>query len=336
MQIALIGLPLAGKKTLFRLLTGQGVPPTRRPVDIVHGHAPIRDPRVDELAAICKPQKVVYAVNDFVLCPDASTGADTRAWLDAARRCDLICLVLGAYAGSTGQPQRDREALESELLLADMALIETRLTRLEKETRAHRAPPEKAIEERALTRAMEALSNGSRLQDAALSPPEKAAIKSLHLLTCIPLLPAYNVAEDALTAGEPQRVNVSARLEEEISRIDDAAERREYLQAMGIERPGIDRMNAAAYDALGLMSFYTIGPDEVRAWTIRKGSLAPTAGGKVHTDIERGFIRVEVIKYEDFLCAGSEKAARDQGKMQIKGKDYALEDGDICHFLFNV
>ncbi|MDD2320832.1 MAG: DUF933 domain-containing protein, partial [Geobacteraceae bacterium] len=172
-----------------------------------------------------------------------------------------------------------------------------------------------------------------------LGEEDLAAIRSLNLVTLMPILLIRNVDEDRVGTVIAEGENVfliSALIEKEIMGIEDLEERTEYLRALGLESSGLDRLNAAAYDALGLMSFYTMGKDEVRAWTIRKGALAPAAGGKIHSDIERGFIRVEVIKYDDLVAAGTESAAKAQGKAMLKGKDYVMEDGDICHFRFNV
>ena len=341
MKIALLGLPQAGKKTMFTLLTGRDVSPSRRPDEAIEGIAQIRDTRVDVLTQICKPQRKVYAENNFVLCPDVIEGE--RSWLDAARRCDLICLVVRAFdseavyhpAGSV-DPQRDLVALEGELLLADLEIAEKRVGRLEKEKRAGFSSSQQA-EARALEKCMDALESEQRLDALVLDAPERAAIKSLEFVTTLPKLAVYNVSEDAV--ADPRKddaVSVSCLIEQEIMAIDDPEERNEFLAEMGLETSGVDRVNAASYGAQGLLSFYTTGADEVRAWTIREGSLAPVAGGKIHSDIERGFIRVEIIKYDDFVAAGSDKAAKEQGKMRLKGKDYVLENGDICHFLFNV
>jgi len=343
MQVALIGLPQSGKRTLFTLLTGRAIPAGRTAEESVEGVAPINDPRVDRLAEICHPKKKTYAQNRLVLCPDASLKGDDRAWLEAARKCELVCLVVRAFesdrvyhpSGSV-DPGRDRSALESELMLADLERVDTRLTRIGKEKRGH-AGPEQAMEEKALHRAMAAMEEGRRLRDAGLEPHELRAIRSLGLLTLMPQLCVYNVSEsEAARSFGAGTMTVSALIEQEIAAMEDPGERREYLRSMGLDASGLDRLNAAAYDALGLMSFYTIGPDEARAWTIRKGATAPEAGGRIHTDMERGFIRVEVIRYDALLAAGSEAAAREAGRAHAKGRDYVLQDGDVCHFLFNV
>jgi ribosome-binding ATPase len=343
MKIALIGLPQAGKRTLFTLLTGRAVPDGRKPGETIDGVAPVKDPRVDALARIFRPQKTIYAENHFALCPDATAGGSSHEWLTAARRCHLVCLVVRAFeddrvyhpAGRV-DPARDRESLEAELLLADMELVEKRRERLAKEARTGLKPEQKR-EGAVLDKAWDHLEEGRRLADLALAPDERAAVRSLDLVTFLPVLSVYNVAEEGLARDfGPGTVAVSCRIEAEIAAIDEPAERAEFLAALGLDSPGLDRVNAAAYDALGLMSFYTVGEDECRAWTIRKGTLAPEAGGAVHSDIERGFIRAEVIKFDDLVADGSEAEARNRGHLHTRGRDYVVEDGDVLHFLFKV
>jgi GTP-binding protein YchF len=345
MKIALLGLPQSGKKTLFSLMTGREVPEHRNEGDSLEGIAPIRDPRVDVLTEMENPEKTKYAENKIVLCPDMSEGTGKREWLDAARRCDLLCLVVRDFASeSVYHPSgsvdaaRDRRALETELLLADLELIEKRLERIAKEKRSGLTSAQQKEEEVLLT-CREAVENEKRISSLGFGEEDLAAIRSLNLVTLLPILWILNVEEERVGTAEPAGEDIfliSALIEKEIMGIEETEERSEYLAALGLDSSGLDRLNAAAYDALGLMSFYTMGKDEVRAWTIRKGSLAPAAGGKIHSDIERGFIRVEVIKYDDLVAAGSESAAKAQGKALLKGKDYIMEDGDICHFRFNV
>jgi len=344
MRIALIGLPQSGKRTLFTLLTGRTVPESRKPTEVIEGIAAIRDSRIDVLSSVEKPEKTTYAENLFVLCPDVVEGSESRNWLEAAGRCDLICMVLRAFesdqvyhsAGSVDSA-RDRANIEAELLLADMEIIEKRMAGLAKAKRGSGLTPEQSIEEKTLAKCTEALESNKRISEIGLDATEAASIKSLSLITRLPVLSTFNVSEDDIGMDYgPNTLSISAEIEEEISEIENPQERSEFLQSLGLESSGIDRMNSATYEALGLMSFYTVGPKEVRAWTIRKKTSAPQAAGKVHSDIERGFIRVEIIKYADFVATGSEKAAKEQGKMQLRGKDYVMEDGDICHFLFNV
>ncbi len=341
MKIALLGLPQAGKKTLFSLLTGRDVPEVRKPGEVVEGIAPIQDERVDRLHALYGSRRAVYADNHFVLCPDAVSGSGAREWLDAARRCDLLCLVVRAFASDqvyhpdgSVDPDRDEEALRTELLLADMELVEKRSIRLEKEAKAGLSAQQK-VEQEALRQCMAVLEEGRPLHEAGLEDRLYAAVRSLGLLTMLPILAVENVTEGETASGS-DRLAVSCLIEQEIAMIEDASERQDFLASLGQTEGGLVRFNAAAYDALGLMSFYTAGKDECRAWSIRKQTPAPQAGGKIHSDIERGFIRVEVIKYDDLLACGTETAAKEQGKMLTKGRDYIMEDGDICHFLFNV
>ena len=343
MQIAILGLAQTGKKTLFTLLTGRPVPESRKPDEALEGIAQINDSRVDALSDLYKPKKTTYAENQFVLCPDITDSSSSRHWMDAARRCDLLCLLIRSFdspnifhpSGSV-DPERDRAMIVAELLLADMQLVETRLKRLTKEMK-NSPTTEQVLEESILQRFNTALEAEKFLSSVELEPHEEQVVKSLDLVTRTPLLFAYNVSEDDIGKDFGTDVfTLSCEIESEIAGIDDAAERQEFMEALGITEPSLDRINAALYDALGLMSFYTSGEDECRAWTIRKGSSAPVAGGKIHSDIERGFIRVEVMQYDDLMAAGSEQGVKKAGKMQLNGKDYIIEDGDICHFLFNV
>lgn len=347
MKVALLGLPQAGKKTFFSLLTGRksATPIALKEGESLEGIAPIYDPRVAALADLFKPERFKFAENIIALCPDIAEGAGKRPWLEASRRCDLLCMVIREFSSAdvyhpkgSVDAGRDRAFLESECILADLELLENRLTRMAKEKRAGQTA-QQVQEEHTLTKIKETLEREMKWTPFNLAPHEMDAIRSLNLLTLKPLLWAYNVDENALadSAGAaPGVFKVSCRIESEIMALDSLEERQAYLKDLGVAASGLERLNQAAYDALGLMSFYTVGKDEVRAWTIRKGTLAPAAAGKVHSDIERGFIRVEVIKYDDLMAAGSEAAAKAQGKAQVKGRDYIIEDGDVCHFRFNV
>lgn len=343
MKIALLGLTNSGKKTLFTLLTGREATAPMKAGESMEGVGPIRDKRVDVLAGLFKPDKTTYAENHFVLCPDIAEGSQSREWLDPARRCDLLCILIRAFASDavyhpagSVDPGRDRANIETELLLADMQLVETRLERLAKEKKGGQTQAQK-LEEDILQRFQAALDEEKFLSTVALEPHEEKAIRSLDLITRTPILYAYNISEDDIGKDlTPGIFAISCEIEKEIAAIGDPEEQQEFLEAMGLAAPGLERINAALYDALGLMSFYTVGEDECRAWTIRKGTRAPAAGGKIHSDIERGFIRVEVIKYDDLVELGSEQAVKAKGKLQLQGRDYIIEDGDICHFLFNV
>ncbi len=341
MKIAILGYAQAGKRTIFRLLTGREVPPGRKEGETVEGLAQVRDPRVDAIAAICRPKKKTYAEVRYALCPDVSTGNE-RPWLESARKAETLCLMVRAFedatvyhpAGSV-DPARDRANLEMELSLADLELAEKRLTRIGKEKRAGTTPAQE-LEERVLQRAVETLSAGGRLAELTLQDQEQAAIRNHGFLTQKPVVIVRNVAEGDVAVPHPGEVAMAGLIEKEIAELESEEDRRTYLQDLGLSAPGVDRLNAAAYDLMGLMSFYTMGPDEARAWTVRKGARAPEAAGKIHSDLERGFIRAEIIRYDDLMDAGSEEAVKARGQAQVRGKDYVLEDGDICHFLFNV
>jgi GTP-binding protein YchF len=330
---------------MFALMSGREL---RGPIpegESIEGVAGIRDPRVDVIATIARPEKIKYAEIRFVLCPDIVISSKKKDWLEVARRCDLLCLVVRTFSSaevyhpdSTVDGERDRRNLEAELVFTDLELVEKRLERMGKEKRAG-FTNQQVLEEATLNKCKQALENGLHVSGIKLEQHEFASIKSLGLLTLLPILWAYNVDDSDLTSAKYTghgEFKVSCRIEQEIMAIADPKDRLEFLRGIGLETSGLERLNQAAYDTMGLMSFYTMGPDEVRAWTIRKGTLAPAAGGKIHSDIERGFIRVEIIKYDDLVLAGSEEAVKKQGKSQVKGKDYIIEDGDICNFRFNV
>ena len=341
MKVAILGYPQSGKRTLFTLLTGRNVPPGRKETESVEGVAPVRDPRVDAIAKLVEPEKIKYAEAIFVLCTDVAEGNTARPWMEAARMCDLLCMVVRAFkAEEVYHPKgsvdadRDRANLEVELLLADLELTEKRLERIGKEKRAGQTAAQ-ILEEKTLTRCQQAIEAGSKLGELSLSPQEVSVVKSLNLFSLKPDLWTYNVDEGDVREEGTNPFTVACKIEQEIMSIEDAEERKQYLATLGLSSSSLDRMNRAAYDAMGLMSFYTMGKDEVRAWTIRKGTAAPAAAGKIHSDMERGFIRAEVIKYDDLMALGSESAVKAHGKALLKGKDYIIEDGDICEIRHN-
>jgi len=348
MKVGLIGLQQSGKKTFFSLMTGRknAAQIARKEGEALEGIAPIRDRRVDVLAGMFKPEKIKYAENTIVLCPDVDPKDQKRLWLESARRCDLLCILVRAFTSDEVfhplgdvNPERDRQTLESEIVFADLEAIEKRLERIGREKKAGLSPQQE-LEEKTLLKVKEGIEKDMKICAPALDRQAQDAIRSLGLLTLKPFITACNVDENEIGRKPGQKSDsafyISCRIEEEIMALDKDEDRIAYLKDLGLEASGLDRMNQAAYDTMGLMSFYTVGEDEVRAWTIRKGTPAPEAGGKVHTDIQRGFIRVEIIKYDELVAAGGESAAKAQGKMQLKGRDYVLEDGDICHFRFNV
>jgi hypothetical protein len=342
MRVALLGFPQAGKHTLFALLTGRSASHGAKGSEAPEGHAPVRDPRVDRIAEIAGGRRVHYAETTFVLCPAVGGESRREGWLEPARRCELLCMVVRAFtdqnvyhpAGSV-DAARDRSSLETELLLADLEMVEKRLDRIEKEKRGGQSPLQ-AMEEHTLARCREAIEKDRRPSELNFERQELESVRGLGLLTLKPALWTYNVDEKDVRDEGEDPLRIACKIEGEIMAIEDRAERKEFLASLGLSASGVDRMNRAAYHALGLISFFTMNEEEVRAWSVRKGDTAPAAAGRVHTDMERGFIRVEVMKYEDLVSAGSEAALRERGRALLKGHDYIIEDGDICKFRFSV
>ncbi len=345
MKVGLAGFPGAGKSTVFAALTG--LPPAageRRPQI---GTIKVPDPRVDHLAAIYRPRKTTYAEVTFVDFPPARdpkrrTVLDAEA-VAALRDADALVEVVRGFADAAGTPARpleDIEAFETELALADLAQVERRLERLRKEKGHER---EQALFERL----REALEAGRALRTLGLAPEEQAALAGFAFLSLRPLLIVLNVAEEAAAAPLPQAVAaraaaagaqalaLSARVEAEVAQLDPA-DRPAFLADLGLAESARDRFIRASYALLDLISFLTAGEDECRAWPIRRGTVARKAAGRIHSDIERGFIRAEVIAYEDFVRLGSEAKCREAGKLRLEGKDYVIQDGDIVHFRFAV
>ncbi len=347
MKIALLGLAGAGKKTLFKLMTGSapsGVGPKGAP-----GVFAVRDPRVDALSALCKPEKTAYARIEVLLLPDLEKTQGRAAWLDEARNLDGMVCVARAFkdpavfhpAGSV-DPRRDLNDFFAELLFADLFLMERRKERLASEMRAKKSP-EKERELKAVERAAAQLEAGTPIRKASFSQAEKDALSHMQFLTDKAVAGVVNTTHggentglrDRLTQEFGSRMSLSffdAKLESEIAAMADEAERKEFLSGLGIVEPAVAVLTRALYEGLGLMSYYTVGTDEVRAWTVRKGSTAPQAARAIHSDLERGFIRAEVMKYNDLIALGSEAKVQEAGKSLLKGKDYVVEDGDILSF----
>ena len=361
LKCGIVGLPNVGKSTLFNALTKAGVAAENYPfctIDPSVGVVEVPDKRLDALAAIVKPQRIVPAVTEFVdiagLVAGASKGEGLgNQFLANIRETDAVLHVVRCFAddnvvhvSGTVDPIRDIEIIDTELALADLATVEKALNRYRKPAGA--GDKEAKLLVILLEKCFAQLDQGKPVRALDLSKEEKASLKPFCLITAKPVLYAANVAEDGFAdnphleavrarakAENAEVVAVCAAIEAEIADLDDE-EKQLFLADLGLEEPGLDRLIHAGYHLLGLQTYFTAGVKEVRAWTIHKGNTAPQAAGVIHTDFERGFIRAQTIAYEDFIACGGEHGAREAGKMRAEGKDYVVKDGDVLNFLFNV
>ena len=348
MKLGLVGFPQVGKRTLFKLLTGREADGS----GVEFGLARVRDERYDRLVEIYRPAQETPATIEVALLPPLDQDAERNAPVYGhLEKVDAVCHLVRAFeddtvfhVGGHVDPARDIRLLAEELLLADQLFVEKRLERLEKEKKqkdAQRA----ALEVDLLSRMQTHLDEGKPLRFFALEDEERKLISSYPFLTTKPLIVVLNVGEEALQDKEAVTALaeefasfsfdyflVSARIEEELDQLE-TEERQAFLEDLGIEEPALDRLTQVCYSTLGLLSFFTVGTDEVRAWTVRRGAQAPEAGGVIHSDIERGFIRAETMKYADLIDLGDEQKVKEAGKLMTKGRDYTVEDGDIFHFL---
>jgi GTP-binding protein YchF len=345
MKIGLVGFPGSGKSTVFGALTGldvqTGFGGRRDKANI--GAVKVPDPRVDALAVIFQKKKTIYAEIVFTdLAAGAGAGID-REVLNAMRSLDALCQVVRAFPDASGtQPDALREIaeLETETILADLEVVEPRAARLRKDRSSPR-------ELELLERLQAALEEERTLRRLELGREEQRMIAGYSLLTLKPLLLVLNVPEeevqkpppaDVVAAAEQRGLGLvvlSAQVEMEIAQMPEA-EQQEFVASLGLEEPARNRFIRAAFDLIDLISMLTVGPDECRAWPVARGTPARRAAGKVHSDIERGFIRAEVMAFDDLAALGSEAKCREAGKLRVEGKEYVIEDGDVVHFRFNV
>jgi len=360
-KCGIVGLPNVGKSTLFNALTAAGIAAENYPfctIDPNVGVVYVPDPRLQAIASIVKPQKIIPTTIEFVdiagLVAGASRGEGLgNKFLANIRETDAIAHVVRCFQDDdvvhvAGQvdPCSDIEVINTELALAD---LETVTRNLERAVKASKAGDKEAIARRdLLARVGDHLDLGNPVRTLALSAEERGRLRELHLLTVKPVMYVANVQEGGfsdnpmleavrlLAASEDAVVvPVCAAIEAELAGLDEA-DRAEFMAELGVEEPGLDRVIRAGYQLLGLLTFFTAGEKEVRAWTVRKGATAPEAAGVIHTDFQKGFIRAETIGYDDFISCGGEHRAREAGKMRLEGKDYVVQEGDILHFRFNV
>ncbi|MGZ9790108.1 redox-regulated ATPase YchF [Staphylococcus hominis] len=359
----IVGLPNVGKSTLFNAITKAGALAANYPfatIDPNVGIVEVPDTRLNKLTEMLEPKKTIPTTFEFTdiagIVKGASKGEGLgNKFLSHIREVDAICQVVRAFddenvthvAGRVN-PLDDIEVINMELVLADLESVEKRLPRIEKMARQKDKTAE--MEFRILSRIKEALEEGNPVRSLDFNEEDQKYVNQAQLLTSKKMLYIANVGEDEIGDDENDKVKtireyaakedsevivISAKIEEEIATLDDE-DKEMFLEDLGIEEPGLDRLIRTTYDLLGLSTYFTAGVQEVRAWTFRQGMTAPQCAGIIHTDFERGFIRAEVTSYDDYVEHGGEQGAKEAGKQRLEGKDYIMQDGDIVHFRFNV
>ena len=352
LSLGIVGLPNVGKSTLFTALTRKAAVAANYPFATIEpnvGLVPVPDSRLDALAEIVEPGRIMPAVVEFVdiagLVKGASVGEGLgNQFLANIRETDAICEVVRYFTDEDiihveGEvnPESDVETIRTELVLADLGTLERALPRLEKEAKNNKTAVAKVA---LLARLAEWMDQGHRAAKMRMTPEERELVYDLHLLTMKPMLYVANVdesqvAEEFTPIDGVKPIPICAKVEADLAELEPE-EAAEYLTEIGLSEPGLNTLIREAYKLLGLQSYFTAGEMEVRAWTVPIGAKAPQAAGVIHTDFERGFIKAEIIGYEDYVTLGGEKGAKEAGRMRLEGKEYVMQDGDVVHFKFNV
>jgi len=353
LSIGIVGLPNVGKSSLFNILTKKSVEAANYPfctIDPNIGIVKVPDKRLDALAAVSKPIKIIPAAIEFVDIAGLVAGAHKgeglgNQFLAHIRECHAICEVLRDFKDSNVihvagrvDPLSDRETINLELIFADLDSIEKRLEKTQREAKS--GGKELIQQTVILKRVQECLSGGQAARTLSFIEEDLPFVKSLNLLSIKPIIYLLNIDEGhnddvlLINPGEGQLIKVNVHLEGEIAALPEN-EQSEYVKELGLEQSGLDKLIHSAYQILGLESFFTTGKDETRAWTIKKGTKAPQAAGEIHTDFIKGFVRAEVINWKKFVDCGGETKARELGLIRTEGKDYIVSDGDVCNFLIN-